>query len=103
MSNVQRKESVTKLIIDKRQKENIENIEGTKAEHVDESDVIKDSIDFMKHATLEQKDQIIEKTKETFKVRRYLYLNENFFNVFPRFLNIPELVSNVTMINSRFS
>lgn len=56
----------------------------------------------MKHATLEQKDQIIEKTKETFKVRRYLYLNEHFFNVFPRFLDIPELVCNVIMINFRF-
>lgn len=102
MSNVQRKESVSKIIINKRQKENIENIERTKAEHADETEVIKDSIDFMKHATLEQKDQIIEKTKETFKVRRYLYLNEHFFNVFPRFLDTPELVSNITVINSCF-
>ncbi|XP_071554010.1 uncharacterized protein [Temnothorax nylanderi] len=93
LSNVQRKESVSKIIINKRQKENIENIEGTKAEHADETEVIKDSIDFMKHATLEQKDQIIEKTKKTFKVRRYLYLNKHFFNVFPRFLDTPELIN----------
>lgn len=47
----------------------------------------------MKHATLEQKDLIVAKIKDTFKVRRYLYLNEHFFDVFPRFLDMPELVS----------
>lgn len=80
--------------MDNQQKENIDN--NIITEHVDESDIIKDSINFMKHATLEQKDQIIEKTKETFKVRRYLYLNEHFFNVFPRFLDMPELVKIIT-------
>lgn len=79
--------------MDNKQKENIDNVT---IENVDESDIIKDSINFMKHATLEQKDQIIEKTKETFKVRRYLYLNKHFFDVFPRFLDIPELVRSIT-------
>ncbi|XP_036141504.1 uncharacterized protein LOC118647448 isoform X2 [Monomorium pharaonis] len=91
LSNVQRKKSVSKIVFNKKQKENIENI-NIRTEYADETDTIKDSIDFMKHATLEQKDKIIEKTKETFKVRRYLYMNENFFNVFPRFLDIPDLI-----------
>jgi len=47
----------------------------------------------MKYATIDQKDNIIEKIKETFKIRRYLYLNERFFETFPRFIDIPELVS----------
>lgn len=47
----------------------------------------------MKFATIDQKDEIIKKIIETFKIRRYLYLNEQFFDVFPRFLDIPELVS----------
>lgn len=50
--------------MDNQQKENIDN--NIITEHVDESDIIKDSINFMKHATLEQKDQIIEKTKKNF-------------------------------------
>lgn len=47
----------------------------------------------MKYATVDQKDNIIKKVKETFEVRRYLYLNEHFFETFSRFLDIPELVS----------
>ncbi|XP_067206229.1 uncharacterized protein [Linepithema humile] len=61
-------------------------------EPVDETDAIKDAINFMKYATIDQKDNIIKKVKETFKVRRYLYLNEHFFETFPRFLDIPELI-----------
>lgn len=60
---------------------------------MNETDAIKDAIDFMKYATVDQKDNIIKKVKETFKVRRHLYLNEHFFYTFPRFLDIPELVS----------
>lgn len=61
-------------------------------EPVDETDAVKDAINFMKFATVDQKDNIIKKVKETFKVRRYLYLNEHFFETFPRFLDMPELI-----------
>lgn len=62
---------------------------------MDETDAIKDAINFMKYASIDQKDEIIKKTKETFKIRRYLYLNEQFFDIFPRFLDIPELVNQI--------
>lgn len=61
---MQRKGIISKIIVDNQQKENVDN--NIITEHVDESDIIKDSINFMKHATLEQKDQIIEKTKKNF-------------------------------------
>lgn len=61
---MQRKGSISKIIVDNQQKENIDN--NIITEHVDESDIIKESINFMKHATLEQKDQIIEKIKKNF-------------------------------------
>lgn len=61
---MQRKGSISKIIVDNQQKENIDN--NIITEHVDESNIIKESINFMKHATLEQKDQIIEKIKKNF-------------------------------------
>lgn len=47
----------------------------------------------MHRATLKEKDEIIVKTSTTFKIRRSLYMNEHFFKIFPRFIDIPELVS----------
>lgn len=57
---------MSRITVDKRQKENVDS--NIRVEPADETDIIKDSIEFMKHATVEQKDQIIEKIKETFKV-----------------------------------
>lgn len=58
---------------------------------VDETDAIKDAIAFLKSATPDQKDAIIAKTKETFAIRRFLYLN-TLLATFPRFQDTPELV-----------
>ncbi|XP_057333586.1 uncharacterized protein LOC130672839 [Microplitis mediator] len=59
---------------------------------VNETSDIKADIDFMKTATPKEKNLIIEKSISTFNVRRDLYLNENFFREFPRFLDTPELI-----------
>ncbi|XP_044005499.1 uncharacterized protein LOC122850413 [Aphidius gifuensis] len=62
-------------------------------ERVDESEVVNDAIEFMQTATKDQKELIIEKIKLTFKLRRYKYLDERFLEVFPRFLDIPDLIN----------
>jgi len=59
---------------------------------VKETDAMKDAINFMKYATIDQKKDIINKVKETFEIRRRFYLNKHFFETFPRFLDVPELV-----------
>jgi hypothetical protein len=95
LSNVQRKGN-TKVTSSGKLKQNTDA--SVAVEPVDETDSIKDAIDFMKYATVDQKD-IIEKIKETFKIRRYIYLNKRFFETFPRFLDIFELVSFDTINN----
>ncbi|XP_072752444.1 uncharacterized protein [Anoplolepis gracilipes] len=53
---------------------------------------IEDIILFLKSATQDQKSQIISKHKDTFQYRRKFCLNINFFDIFPRFLDTPELI-----------
>lgn len=61
-------------------------------QRVDQTAAIQDAIAFLKSAVSDQKDAIIAKTKETFEIRRFMYMNENFFETFPRFLDTAELV-----------
>ncbi|KAK0071684.1 hypothetical protein PV326_000968, partial [Microctonus aethiopoides] len=61
-------------------------------ETVDESDIIRDAINFLKHAVPTQLVEIIKKTKETFKIRRFMYMHDRFFDEFPRFKDTPQLI-----------
>lgn len=59
---------------------------------------IDDIILFLRSATQDQKLQIISKHKDTFQYRRKFCLNIYFFDTFPRFLDTPELVSNLKLV-----
>ncbi|KAK0157299.1 hypothetical protein PV328_011057 [Microctonus aethiopoides] len=61
-------------------------------ETVDESDIIRNAISFLKRAVSTQLVEIIQKTKETFKIRRFMYMNDRFFDEFPRFKDTPQLI-----------
>ncbi|KAK0074843.1 hypothetical protein PV325_007730, partial [Microctonus aethiopoides] len=58
---------------------------------VDESDIIRDAISFLKHAAPTQLVEIIQKTKEAYKIRRFMYMNDRFFDEFPRFKDTLQL------------
>ncbi|KAK0088682.1 hypothetical protein PV326_004762, partial [Microctonus aethiopoides] len=61
---------------------------------VDESDIIRDAISFLKHAAPTQLVEIIQKTKEAYKIRRFMYMNDRFFDEFPRFKDTLQLGGN---------
>ncbi|KAH0564077.1 hypothetical protein KQX54_009045 [Cotesia glomerata] len=65
--------------------------DGT-TETVEETVNIQEAIKFMQSAVPSQREDIILRIRQTYDVRRFLYMNENFFKVFPRFLDVPELI-----------
>ncbi|XP_074107790.1 uncharacterized protein LOC141533033 [Cotesia typhae] len=66
--------------------------EVTETQAVNETVDVKDAIEFMKSAVPDQKDDIILKIQLIHDIRRFLHMNENFFTVYPRFLDVPELI-----------
>lgn len=89
LSNARRNKSHKKELLKKKQEKNT-NL-PTATIQVDETDEIKDAIAFLKSAAPDQKEAIIAKTRETFAIRRFLYLN-TILTTFPRFKDTPELV-----------